>query len=167
MLSTPALPFHGSMTSSKPPFLRVILLNAGKPSPASVLPQFLHSPPQFPPWAPLPLRMLAFSSTPSSALLMPLFPFFLVSLVHIHSLSYHPHRADSELCIPSPHLPPGLQTHAPSYLLDIVTRRSHWHLPLNTPTQNLSFCPDLILPVIKARNLESSLTLPFIPSPTN
>lgn len=33
------------------------------------------------------------------------------------------------------------------------------------PYQSLSFCPDLILPVIQARNLESSLTLPFTPSP--
>lgn len=37
------------------------------------------------------------------------------------------------------------------------------------PHQSLSFCPDLILPVIQATNLESSLTLPFIssPPPTN
>lgn len=161
MLLTPTLPFHGCMTSSKPPSRRVHVLNGGKPSPASVSPQFLHSPPQFPPWAPLPLRVLAFSSIPSLALLIPLFPFFLDSLAHTRSFSYHPRRSDSELCLPSPHLPPELQTHVPSYMLDSPAGIFH----STHPHQSLSFCPDLILPVIQARNLESNLTLPFIPSP--
>lgn len=54
VLLTPTLPFHGCMTSSKPPSLRVSVLNGGKPSPASVSPQFLHSTPQFLPWTPFP-----------------------------------------------------------------------------------------------------------------
>lgn len=129
------------MTSVKPPSLRFSLLDGGKPSQASVLPKFLQSPSQFPPWVPLPLRMLAFSRAPSSALLIPLFPFFLESLTHTHSLSYHAHRADSELCIPSPHLPPEPKTHVPSCLLDSLTKKSHWHLPLNAPIPELIFLP--------------------------
>lgn len=118
--------------------------------------------------APFPLRTLKFS-----ALLIPLYPFFLGNLIHIRSLSSFPHKDDSELCVSSPYLPPELQTCVPSCLLDTQTRRSRWHLPFDTPKPELIFLPKSVPsshPNYKPeKQLDSSLPpLPHQPiSPSN